>query len=86
MSNDLKFPRESRPDGEGKRARRRNNSAALFTHFLTQTYKQGCKDVIHVSSFMSPPCHSCLLNKGLNCGKFCHDGKSPSLPCCLHHR
>ena len=38
MSISLIFPRKSRPDGEGKRARQRNKSAALFTHFLTQKY------------------------------------------------
>ena len=36
LSNDLNFARESRPDGEGKRARRRNKKARDFTHFLTQ--------------------------------------------------
>ena len=36
LSKNLNLVQESRPDGEGKRARRRNISEALFTHFLTQ--------------------------------------------------
>ena len=36
LSNNLKFARGNRPDGEGKRARRRNKTAALCTHFQTQ--------------------------------------------------
>ena len=32
----MKFARESRPDREWKRARRRNKTAALFTHPMTQ--------------------------------------------------
>ena len=36
LRTNLMFARESRPDGEGKRARRRNKSATFFTHFLTQ--------------------------------------------------